>query len=152
MIAIAIEDPGQPEIIRMLEAGEAHSASLYPAESNHHLPLEALRAPGVLFHVARDAAGAALGTGAIVLKGDWAEIKRMWTDPAARGRGVGALLLDRLQAEAAARGVRVLRLETGIHSHPALALYRRFGFVEIAAFEGYAPDPLSVFMEKRLGV
>jgi putative acetyltransferase len=152
MIAIAIEDPAQPEILHMLEEGEAHSASLYPAESNHHLPLDALRAAGVLFHVARDEAGRALGTGAIVLKGEWAEIKRMWTAPAARGRGVAALVLRRLEEQAAARGVRILRLETGIHSHPALALYRRAGFVEIAAFEGYAPDPLSVFMEKRLGV
>jgi putative acetyltransferase len=150
MITIAIEDPAQPGIIRMLEEGEAHSASLYPAESNHHLPLDALRAPGVLFHVARDETGRALGTGAIVLNGDWAEIKRMWTDPAARGRGVAALVLRRLEKQAAARGVRILRLETGIHSHAALALYRRSGFVEIEAFEGYAPDPLSVFMEKRL--
>jgi putative acetyltransferase len=150
MITIAIEDPAQPGIIRMLEEGEAHSASLYPAESNHHLPLDALRAPGVLFHVARDETGRALGTGAIVLNGDWAEIKRMWTDPAARGRGLAALVLRRLEKQAAARGVRILRLETGIHSHAALALYRRSGFVEIEAFEGYAPDPLSVFMEKRL--
>jgi putative acetyltransferase len=152
MITVTIEDPAQAEIIRMLEAGEAHSASLYPAESNHHLPLDALRASDVLFHVARDGGGRALGTGAVALKGDWAEIKRMWTDPAARGHGVAALVLLRLEAAAAARGVRTLRLETGIHSHPALALYRRFGFVEINAFEGYAPDPLSVFMEKRLGV
>ncbi len=147
-ISIAIEDPAQPEIIRMLEAGEAHSASLYPAESNHHLLLGALRAPEVLFHVARDAEGRALGTGAIVLKGAWAEIKRMWTDPAARGRGVARTVLAALLDTAAARGVRVLRLETGVHSHPALALYRRFGFTEIPAFEGYAPDPLSVFVEK----
>jgi putative acetyltransferase len=150
MIAVAVEDPAQPEVIRMLEAGEAHSASLYPAESNHHLPLGALRAPGVLFHVARDADGRALGTGAVVLKGDWAEIKRMWTDPAARGAGVAAAILRRLEAAARAGGVRVLRLETGVDSHAALALYRRFGFVEIGPFEGYAPDPLSVFMEKVL--
>lgn len=150
MIAITIEDPAQPDILRMLEDGEAHSASLYPAESNHHLPLDALRAPAVLFHVARDATGRAVGTGAIVLKGDWAEIKRMWTEETTRGQGVAAALLTALEASARARGVRVLRLETGNVSHAALGLYRRFGYAEIAAFEGYAPDPLSVFMEKTL--
>ena len=155
MISTAIEDPAQPEIIRMLEDGEAASASLYPAERNHHLPLDSLRAPQVLFHVARDAAGRALGTGAVVLKGNdagarWAEIKRMWTDPAARGQGVAAAMLAALEAAARARGVRLLRLETGNVSHAALGLYRRFGYAEISAFEGYVPDPLSVFMEKRL--
>jgi putative acetyltransferase len=146
---IAIEDPAQPEIIAMLEEGEAHSASLYPAESNHHLPLDALRAPGVFFHVARDAAGRAIGTGAIVVKGDWAEVKRMWTAPASRGQGVAAAMLAALLDAARSRGIGLLRLETGIHSHAAIALYRRHGFVEIPAFEGYAPDPLSVFMERR---
>ena len=44
----------------------------------------------------------------------------------------------------------MLRLETGIHNTEALALYRRAGFAECAAFGDYAPDPLSVFMEKRV--
>ncbi|WP_211872101.1 GNAT family N-acetyltransferase [Neoroseomonas terrae] len=151
MIVVDVEDPDQPEVRRMLAAGEANSAALYPAESNHHLPLDALRVDGVFFHVARDAGGRAVGTGAIVLKGGWAEVKRMWTDPTARGRGVAAQVLLALEAAARTRGVEVLRLETGVRSDAALALYRRAGFVEIDAFEGYAPDPLSVFMEKRVG-
>ena len=43
-LKIAIEDPSQPEIIALLRDGEAYSAKLYPAESNHHMPLDALRA------------------------------------------------------------------------------------------------------------
>ncbi|MGX9962401.1 GNAT family N-acetyltransferase [Roseomonas sp. F4] len=150
MIAVAIEDPDQPAILAMLRAGEANSAALYPAESNHHLPLGSLRTPGVLFHVARDAGGLALGTGALVPHGEWGEIKRMWTDPGARGLGVARAVLEALEQAARNAGLRLLRLETGAHSHAALALYRSAGFVEIAAFEGYAPDPLSVFMEKTL--
>jgi putative acetyltransferase len=150
MIRIDIEDPDQPAIRRMLADGEANSAALYPAESNHHLPLAALRAPGVLFHVARDADGHALGTGAVVLRGEWAEIKRMWTAETARGQGIAAEVLRALEAAAAARGVRILRLETGVHSHAALALYRRAGYAETGPFAGYAPDPLSVFLEKRI--
>jgi putative acetyltransferase len=52
---IAIEDPAQPDIIALLEHGDAEAARLYPAESNHLLPLDSLREPSVLFHVARDA-------------------------------------------------------------------------------------------------
>ncbi len=150
-LRIAIEDPDQPEIRRMLEEGEAHSASLYPAESNHHLPLDALRAPGVLFHVARNAGGRALGTGAVVLHGDWAEVKRMWTAPEARGLGVARALLSALEDAARVNGILTLRLETGVASHAALALYRAAGFVETGPFADYGPDPLSVFMERRLG-
>ena len=49
--------------------------SLYPPESNHHLPLDALRRPEVRFLVARDAEGKALATGAIVLRAGWGRYK-----------------------------------------------------------------------------
>ncbi len=134
----------------MLARGEEHSASLYPAESNHHLALEALRQPGVRFLVARDPDGRALATGAIVLHGEWAEIKRMWVEEDARGRGLSRLMLDALMEKGQSEGVRVLRLETGVHSHAALALYERAGFQRREPFADYRPDPLSVFMERIL--
>ncbi|WP_238191216.1 GNAT family N-acetyltransferase [Methylobacterium frigidaeris] len=132
----------------MLRDGEAHSAALYPAESNHHLPLEDLRKPNVRFLVARDAEGRAVATGALVLCGDWAEIKRMWVEDHARGRGVSRRILETLIDEARRAGIGVLRLETGVVSHAALALYERTGFVRRGPFAGYAEDPLSVFMER----
>jgi putative acetyltransferase len=148
-LCIAIEDPAQPEIVRLLRDGEAHSAALYPAESNHHLPLDALRAPEVRFLVAREH-GRALGTGALVLHGDWAELKRMWVEAEARGRGTSKALLAALEAIAREAEIRALRLETGVASHEALGLYARAGFVPIAPFADYQPDPLSVFLEKPL--
>jgi putative acetyltransferase len=150
VIRVALEDPAQPEVVAFLREAAAFSASLYPAESNHHLPLEALRAPGVLFHVARDASGRALGCGALKLHTGWAEVKSMWCDTAARGTGVGRALLAALEATAHAHRFALLRLETGIHNDAALRLYRAAGFADIPAFEGYAPDPLSVFLERRL--
>ncbi len=146
---IAAEDPAQPEIVALLEAGERYMNGLYPAESNHILPVEALRAPSVRFLVARDPTGRAMATGAIALHGDWAEIKRMWVEPAARGHGLARRLLTELEAWAASHGATVLRLETGIHNHDALALYERSGYARRDAFAPYRPDPLSVFMEKR---
>ncbi|WDD92488.1 GNAT family N-acetyltransferase [Burkholderia sp. FERM BP-3421] len=147
---IRTEDPAQPEIAALLERGEAESARLYPAESNHHLPLDALRAAHVRFHVARDAHGHAIGTGALVLHGAWAEVKRIWVEPHTRGRSLSKAILHALEADARRHGVRVLRLETGIHSHAALRLYRTAGFVERPPFADYRPDRLSVFMEKHL--
>ena len=52
---------------------------------------------------------------------------------------------------AAGDRIAMLRLETGIHNTEALRTYRRAGYRERNPFGDYAPDPLSVFMEKRLG-
>ena len=43
------------------------------------------------------------------------------------------------------------RLETGIHQHEAIDLYKRLGYLVIAPFGNYTEDPLSVFMEKKIG-
>jgi len=147
---IAREDPGQPDVRAMLAAGDALYAALYPAESNHLLDAAALQDRAVPFYVVRQD-GRAIGCGAIVRQApDWAEIKRMYVDPAARGRGIGKLILDTLLDHARANGVRVARLETGVKQGEALGLYRAAGFAERAAFGFYAPDPTSVFMEKTL--
>ncbi len=74
----------------------------------------------------------------------------MYVDPAARGLGVGRKILAALEAAALERGIRLLRLETGIHNTEALALYRACGFNDRGPFGEYGPDPLSVFMEKQV--
>jgi hypothetical protein len=56
-LVIRQEDPAQPDVVELLRHGEAFSARRYPPESNHHLPLDALRRPEVRFLVARDAEG-----------------------------------------------------------------------------------------------
>jgi putative acetyltransferase len=148
---VALEDPAQPEIIKLLRAGEDHSAQLYPPESNHHLGLDALRAANVRFFVARED-GRAVATGALVLHGSWGELKRMWVVPNARGSGVSRAVLAALEAAARRERVGVLRLETGVQSHAALGLYTRAGFLRRGPFGDYPADPLSVFMEKELSI
>ena len=149
-IVIRQEDPAQPDVVQLLRNGEANSARLYPAESNHHLLLDALRQPEVCFLVARNASGRALATGALVHNGNWGEIKRMWVEEKVRGCGLAKEVLAALVAKAREAGFEVLRLETGIVSHAALSLYERAGFRRRGPFARYRPDPLSVFMEKQL--
>lgn len=79
-----------------------------------------------------------------------AEIKRMYTRPAARGQGVARALLEALEVEARALGAGRLVLETGERQHEAVALYRHAGFVEIPCFGEYADSPLSLCMGKEL--
>jgi GNAT superfamily N-acetyltransferase len=80
-----------------------------------------------------------------------AEIKRMFVVSHARGRGFsGAILSAPLENAARELGVRRLILETGPRQLPALALYRRAGFVPIQRFGEYVGSELSLCMAKEL--
>ncbi len=150
MIEVSLEDPAQSEVAVLLQASDAYMASLYPAESNHMLDVAALKRPEVAFLVAR-VNGKVLGCGAMVDSGEgWAEVKRMFVSPAARGLKLGRRLLHEIEALARKRGATRLRLEMGGLQPEALGLYRSAGFLEIGPFGDYGPDPLSIFMEKVL--
>jgi GNAT superfamily N-acetyltransferase len=86
--------------------------------------------------------GSAVGCGALKLHIDTciAEVKRMWVASDMRGLGLGRRLLDRLAAEAASRGMVILRLETNRSLSEARHLYETAGFVEVEPFndEPYA--------------
>ena len=144
------EDPSRSDVVELLQHGEAEAARLYPAESNHHLPLDALRKSAVYFLVARDLEGRASATGALVFHEDWAEIKRMWVEENARGLGLSKALLGALTAKAQEVRIKIMRLETGVMSHAALSLYEKAGFQRCDPFTDYKPDPVSVFMQKVL--
>jgi DNA-binding MarR family transcriptional regulator/GNAT superfamily N-acetyltransferase len=90
-----------------------------------------------------------VGCGALKFHGDApAELKRMWVSPQVRGLGLGRRLLSELERHAREAGVTVLRLETNRALTEAVALYRRSGYQEVAAFndEPYAHH----WFEKRL--
>jgi GNAT superfamily N-acetyltransferase len=81
------------------------------------------------------------------------EIKRMYVSPAARGRGIGGMILSTLEDEARRLGARRLVLETGPRQPEAIACYERAGFIRIPLFGEYllTPHPdLSVCMAKDL--
>jgi putative acetyltransferase len=148
-IVITPGDPCEPQVREMLSASDRYYADLYPAESNHLLDPESLRAPGISFLVALQG-DTVCGFGALVDAGGYGEVKRMYVRETARGRGVGKELLARIERTARERRLACLRLETGIRQPEAIQLYRSRGFVEIEPFGDYEPDPLSLFMEKRL--
>ena len=149
---VAFEHPDQPEVIALIAALDAYQDSLYPPESRHALDLRSLSQPNVLFAVARDGAGQAVGCGAAVLDatGLQGELKRLYVHPQARGQGLARQLMRQLEAAAQARGCRHLLLETGPFQPEALALYAACGYSRRGPFGAYADDPLSVFMEKTL--
>ena len=81
---------------------------------------------------------------------DYAEIKRVFVLERFRGLGLSSRLMHHLESELRGRGVELFRLETGVRQPEALGLYRKLGYLERGPFGSYRPDPLSVFMEKRV--
>jgi putative acetyltransferase len=150
VISVSRESPRQDDVTALIRQSDVLMQSLYPAESNHLVDIDLLAAPHVHLLVARER-GRALGCGAFVLgEAGQAEMKRVFVAPAARGRGVARVLMDALEREAGKLGVTLMQLETGIRQPEAIALYRKFGYAERGPFGRYQPDPLSLFMEKRL--
>lgn len=132
-----------------------HTADMHadtPPESIHMMDAGQLAMPGIVFFVMRDA-GVPVAMGAFKRIDDGhAEIKSMHVLEEHRGRGLSRRMLDHLVAQARAAGFARLSLETGVQPTfvAARALYLRNGFVECPPFEGYVPDPNSVFMTRTL--
>ena len=78
------------------------------------------------------------------------EIKRMYVDPAARGRGLARTVLAHLERTAAEAGADVVVLETGLRQPEAIALYESSGYRPIPGFGHYRGAPLSRCFAKSL--
>jgi putative acetyltransferase len=139
-----LDDPRVAALVRHhVAAGRANTEP----GSAHALDISGLSAPDIRFWSAWDG-DTLMGTGALkIMAPDHGEVKSMHTDEAARRRGVGLAMLDRIVAEAHALGLSRLSLETGSWDYfiPARAFYERFGFVACPPFGGYRADPNSVF-------
>jgi len=131
-----------------LEGMHAHS----PPGTSFALDDSGLRHPSITVWTVW--AGEALaGMGALkTLAPDWGELKSMRTHPDHLRRGLGARLLEHIIGVARARGMRRLSLETGTGPafEPALALYRRRGFVDGETFAGYPPSEFNRFLHLDL--
>jgi ribosomal-protein-alanine N-acetyltransferase len=71
------------------------------------------------------------------LAADEAEILTIAVDASARGKGVGRALLRENLHQAANARARAMFLEVDENNSPALALYRREGFVRVGERVGY---------------
>lgn len=150
MTVISLESPDSADAVELIAELEAHLDPLYPTESRHGYSVEKLLKQGVSFFVIREN-GVPIGCGGVQFFGsDYGEIKRMYIRPQFRGLGFARLMLDHLSEFTRTNGINVLRLETGIHQHDAIALYERAGFRSIPPFGDYKPDPLSRFYEKQI--
>lgn len=147
MPTIQQDDPTREDVQTLIREHLADMFATSPAESVHALDVSALAAPDVTFFTAREE-DTLLGCGALkTLSPTDGELKSMRTTPAARGRGIGTLMLGHLLDEGRRRGYRTVHLETGTQDFfaPARRLYEQHGFVVSPPFGGYTEDPFSVY-------
>lgn len=76
-----------------------------------------------------------------------AEIKRMYVVPAARRRGLARDLLHQLEAAAADRGYRVVRMDTGPKHQHAVAFYEAEGYRPVPDYNG---NPLATWFGEKV--
>jgi putative acetyltransferase len=147
-------DPDDPQVRQIIAAADDFYRALYPAESNHLESAEALKRPGTIFVGCRVEGQLAASGAARIMSDDgtYAEIKRLFVLDQYRGRGLSYRIMEYLEAQLRGQGIELLRLETGVYQPAAIAIYRRLGYVERGPFGAYRPDPLSIFMEKRVAV
>lgn len=151
-IDVTLEPPNSVAARWCLDAYFAELATRFdtgfdPAKSNPARD-EDITAPVGFFVVAR-LEGEPVGCGALKRKDrTTGEIKRMWTAPSARGRGVAREVLQALETIAREAGLTTLHLETNRTLTEAQALYRKAGYREVAPFndEPYAHH----WFEKKL--
>ncbi len=79
-----------------------------------------------------------------------AEIKRMFVDPAHRGRGHARAVLADLEAAAARAGRRRMVLETAFRQPEAINLYVSAGYAPMAPFGTYRDTPGGRYFAKLL--
>jgi putative acetyltransferase len=149
-ITIDPERPDTADARALIEELEAFLFPQYPPASQHGLSVDQLIKENVVFFVLR-CDGKPAGCGGIQFFGtEYAELKRFFVRPSFRRMGLGKIILRRLEEYAQARGIAILRLETGIHQREAMSLYEQTGYKPIPAFGPYTDDPHSAFYEKRI--
>ncbi len=79
-----------------------------------------------------------------------AEIKRMYVVADHRGQGLARQMLAHLEQTAAAAGIEVIVLETGLRQPEAIAMYESSGYSEIPGFGYYREAALSRCFARRL--
>lgn len=78
------------------------------------------------------------------------EIKRMFTLPYCRNRGIASRILDALEIWAAELGMHACLLETGKRQPEAIALYLKKGYLRIPNYGQYRGMENSVCFEKQI--
>jgi ribosomal protein S18 acetylase RimI-like enzyme len=101
-----------------------------PAEHrlSHAARLNASPVPCACYAICSNSDGQVLACGQYTREGDLVGLYDIFTEPAARGKGLAGILCERLLSISAREGARTAYLQVESTNTPALHVYRRLGF------------------------
>ena len=136
---IALADLADPRVQELIAFHQRAMVEGSPPGSSFALDLSGLQDAAVRVWAVEIGDGVAAIGALKRLDARSAEVKSMRTHPDFLRQGIAAALLETIIDHARAEGIARLSLETGTGPafEPALALYRRRGFVNGPAFAGY---------------
>ncbi|TDT16908.1 acetyltransferase (GNAT) family protein [Ilumatobacter fluminis] len=136
-------DLDDPDTMALVERLNEELAAVATEPGENHFSLTTAEVTGDAGRMVRARLdGHLVGCGAIRrIEPHVGELKRMFVDPDARGRRVGAALLDQLELRATRLGLDQLKLETGPRQVAARALYERSGYARCPAWGEYLDSP-----------
>jgi GNAT superfamily N-acetyltransferase len=149
-IRVSDGDPSRGDGERLLREMTDEIEELYADRdgSIHRVSIsvEEMRAPDGAYLVL-EARGTPFACGGLKrLDDETCEIKRMYIEPAWRGRGLSRVLLEALESRARELGYSHARLDTGDRQPAARHLYETAGYRPIADYNG---NPLARFWFER---
>lgn len=149
MIQLLRTDYGHPdfvELVRQLDAALAVENGEQHSFYNQYNGIDTIRHVVVAYQD-----GVAVACGAFKeLEPQAVEVKRMYTLPGLRGKGLATAVLGELERWAVELGYPRCVLETGLNLPAAVALYERRGYRRIANYGQYIGVANSVCFEKAV--
>lgn len=136
--------------VELIEAVQQEYVIRYGGPDITELSVAEFTPPQGIFIIGWDADQPVSCGGVRLVEPGVGELKRMYVVPAARRRGIARAMLANLEAQARLLGVRLLRLETGLHQPEALSLYASAGYSDAEPFGHYAGAPLARHFAKSL--
>jgi GNAT superfamily N-acetyltransferase len=151
IVDLVVSSPHDPDSAALiLELNELLDHLYDPDENHFRLDAHEVTGDRGIFILAR-LDGRPVGCGALRLTADGkSEIKRMYVRPAVQGRGVGRMILSRLEDQARRLGATGILLEMGDGQPEARALYESAGFAPVPCWGEYLATPGSVCLGKDL--
>jgi ribosomal-protein-alanine N-acetyltransferase len=108
-----------------------------PAWSAEQFHSELAHVPVTRWYVVAADAAEVIGYAGLLVSADTADVQTIAVAPGRQRQGIGSALLAALIEEAQRRGLREVLLEVRTDNAPALRLYVRHGFEQIARRGGY---------------
>ena len=149
MITLTRTDSTHPDFVGLVQHLDAYLAK---QDGDEHAFYNQFNKITAIKHViVAHQNGIPVGCGAIKEYSEGtAEVKRMYTSPEVRGKGIATQILSELEKWAVELSFKKCILETGIRQPEAISLYKKCGYKIIPNYGQYLNIANSVCFEKEL--